>query len=280
MLTTGCADPTVETFQTLESLPSDALALLDQSASFFGTRLWWTVVLAHAMPQGVSAVIVVVRDAGQCLALLPLLRQSGSLHSLTTPYSCAFAPALAEGIDADRALNPLMRFCRCASITRLDCLPAEWSGLPVLRTAAARAGLRPLSFDHFGNWYEDVGGLDWASYLRLRPGALRETVRRRMRKAESLTDMRFDVFTDPGDTDRAVTAYESVYRRSWKAAEPFPDFNAALIRATAEAGWLRLGVLSIGPEPVAVQFWVVKDGQAIVLKLAHGEAFKAHSPGT
>ena len=43
---------------------------------------------------------------------------------------------------------------------------------------------------------------------------------------------------------------------------------------------LRLGVWSIGEEPVAVQFWVVKDGHATVLKLAHDEAFKAHSPGT
>jgi CelD/BcsL family acetyltransferase involved in cellulose biosynthesis len=31
---------------------------------------------------------------------------------------------------------------------------------------------------------------------------------------------------------------------------------------------------------VAVQVWAVKDGQALVLKLAHDEAFKADSPGT
>jgi CelD/BcsL family acetyltransferase involved in cellulose biosynthesis len=29
-----------------------------------------------------------------------------------------------------------------------------------------------------------------------------------------------------------------------------------------------------------VQFWAVRGGQAIVLKLAHDEAFKAQSPGT
>jgi CelD/BcsL family acetyltransferase involved in cellulose biosynthesis len=32
--------------------------------------------------------------------------------------------------------------------------------------------------------------------------------------------------------------------------------------------------------PVAVQFWVVRDGHATVLKLAHDETFKPHSPGT
>ncbi len=73
---------------------------------------------------------------------------------------------------------------------------------------------------------------------------------------------------------------KSVYRRSWKDAEPHPDFNVALMRAMAERGWLRLGVWSIGTEPVAVQFWVIHARQAIVLKLAHDETFKAHSPGT
>jgi CelD/BcsL family acetyltransferase involved in cellulose biosynthesis len=80
--------------------------------------------------------------------------------------------------------------------------------------------------------------------------------------------------------DLAAEVFESVYRRSWKDTEPHPDFNVALMRAMAERGWLRLGVWSIGTEPVAVQFWVMHGGQAIELKLAHDEAFKAHSPGT
>jgi CelD/BcsL family acetyltransferase involved in cellulose biosynthesis len=36
----------------------------------------------------------------------------------------------------------------------------------------------------------------------------------------------------------------------------------------------------IGEQPAAAQFWVVDQGVAGVLKLAHDEAFKALSPGT
>ena len=61
--------------------------------------------------------------------------------------------------------------------------------------------------------------------------------------------------------DQAAKAFESVYRRSWKDAEPYPAFNVALMRAMAELGLAALGVWSIGTEPVAVQFWVVKDGR-------------------
>jgi CelD/BcsL family acetyltransferase involved in cellulose biosynthesis len=149
-----------------------------------------------------------------------------------------------------------------------------------LEIGAREAGLVPLRFDHFGNWYENVAGLSWSAYLLRRPGALRETIRRRLRRAEKLAGARFDLLTRADQMNQAAEAFESVYRRSWKNAEPYPDFNVALMLAVAERGWLRLGLWSVGTEPVAVQFWVVHAGRAIVLKLAHDEALKALSPGT
>ena len=172
------------------------------------------------------------------------------------------------------------RHCRSHGVTRLDALPAEWDGLPDLLAGSRIAGLRALRFDHFGNWHEDVAGQDWAAYLLRRPGALRETIRRRLRKAEKLPEARFEVLTRPEQMDRAAAAFETVYQLSWKEPEPYPTFNVALMRTMADHGLLRFGLWSIGPVAVAVQLWVVRAGHAIVLKLAHDEAYKAHSPGT
>src|SRR6185312_14241217 len=92
------------------------------------------------------------------------------------------APALGE--DATQAVfTAFARFCHRWAVTRLDALDAGWTGLLPLTRAARAAGLRVLPFDHFGNWHEDVAGLDWNGYLAARPGALRETVRRRLRRA-------------------------------------------------------------------------------------------------
>jgi hypothetical protein len=137
-----------------------------------------------------------------------------------------------------------------------------------------------LRFDHFGNWHEDVAGLDWAGYLARRPGALRETIRRRLRRAEKLPAARFSLLSQPADMDEAAEVFEAVYARSWKEPEPFPRFNVALMRVMAAAGLLRFGAWWVGATPVAVQVWVQEHGHATVLKLAHDEAFKAHSPGT
>jgi CelD/BcsL family acetyltransferase involved in cellulose biosynthesis len=49
----------------------------------------------------------------------------------------------------------------------------------------------------------------------------------------------------------------------------------------ADLGLVRFALWSLGSTPVAVQLWVVeKCRRATVLKLAHDEAFNAHSPGT
>jgi CelD/BcsL family acetyltransferase involved in cellulose biosynthesis len=280
---TSCVDLTIETFRTTGTLPPDALALLEDATSLFATPAWWNVVLAHAIPPDAEAIFVAIRCRGRLAAVVPMLRAGDRKSSLTTPYSCVYRPLIAPCMDASTriaAMRAFARYCRSAGVVRLDALPAEWDGLAEMEIGARRAGLVPLRFDHFGNWYENVAGLTWSAYLQRRPGALRETIRRRLRQAEKPADARFDLFTRPEQMDQAAEAFESVYRRSWKNAEPYPEFNVALMREVAEPGWLRLGVWSLGAEPVAVQFWVVKDDQAILLKLAHDEAFKAHSPGT
>ena len=280
---TNCADFSVRTFPSAEALPPEARALLDGCAGFFATRAWWRVVVAHAMPPGAEAVFLAIRSHGHFIAVMPMLRSGSVFGSLTTPYTCTFVPLIAPGLDrASRigAMAAFARFGRTAGIVRLDALPAGCNDLPVLEAGARRAGMVPLRFDHFGNWQEDVSGLDWPAYLRRRTGALRETIRRRLRQAEKRSDARFDLFTRPDEMDQATEAFESVYRRSWKDAEPYPEFNVALIRESAEQGVLRLGVWSVGAEPVAVQLWIALAGHATVLKLAHDEAFKVHSPGT
>ena len=273
----------VDTYASIATLPPEALTLLDGASGFFAARAWWEVVQAHAMPAGAGTSFVVVRSEGQVVALLPMLRTGGRLSSLTTPYTCEYTPLFAPHLDAAARVSAMAAFgdlCRSSSVVRLDALPAEWDGLVDFAAGVRQAGLRVLRFDHFGNWYEDVDGLDWSAYQLGRAGALRETIRRRLRKAEKLAGARFDLFTQPAQMGRAAEAFESVYQRSWKDAEPYPTFNVALMRAMATTGLLRFGVWSIAQQPVAVQFWVVKDGQALVLKLAHDEAFRPHSPGT
>ena len=275
----------LEAFASLDALPADADALLAASPGLFSSRTWWRTVQAFGMPPGTHASFLLARIDERPAVLLPLRQEdaSGTLSSLTTPYTCVYTPLVAAGLPVSALIATfaaVARFCRGHAITRLDALPEDWAALPALEQGARAAGLPVVRFAHFGNWHETVGGMTWSGYLAGRPGALRETIRRKLRRAEQRSDGSFAVVTGPSDLEAGIAAFEHVYARSWKQPEPFPQFNAGLMRETAARGLLRLGLWRIGGVAVAAQFWIVEAGTATVLKLAHDEAFHAESPGT
>jgi CelD/BcsL family acetyltransferase involved in cellulose biosynthesis len=273
-------------FDGLTQLPADALALFDRAwdCDVFCGIAWYETVLAYCVAADAAPRFVVCGPAGKALAVLPMQVEAGGrrLTSLTTVYTCRYQPLCDPAADTATlaaAFIAFARYCRTWPTVRLDALDADAPWLPVLRDAAASAGLASRQFAHFGNWHERVAGLDWAGYLAARQGQLRETIRRRLARA-GRDGGRFQLVTGGDALEAGIAAYQSVYARSWKPAEPFPQFNAALMRATAARGLLRLGLYWRNDQPVAAQFWIVEDAQATVLKLAHDESEKSLSPGT
>lgn len=253
-----------------------------ERGEFFASRAWYDLLLSQGLPQGGEPVLAVADGA-----VLPLLRQGRRLSALTSPYTLDWRPLLAPGIqgsdlrEAGRALGRVLRFRRPIA---LDTLDPDCPGLPELLEGAARAGLRSLHYLHTRNWHEVLdSGTGWQDYLGTRPPALRNTIARKLARAGRETE--FELLAVPGsDLEAGIAAYEAVRARSWKPDEPFPAFDRALIRKTAAAGWLRLGVLRerAGGHPLAAQYWVLDRGgrRATVLKLAHTEESRASSPGT
>jgi hypothetical protein len=199
-------------------------------------------------------------------------RRAGSLTSL---YTCRWRPMLAPDLRPEEAgalWRGFAQWCRSFESVRLEAMDdADAAGLRA-------PGLAVLRFDHFGNWHENWNQ-GWPAYLAARPGPVRESVRRRGRKLVAAGAV-FSVVTAPEHVAAGIAAYEDVYAKSWKIAEPLPAFNPALMRACAADGALRLGLLTLDGAVLAAQFWVMRDGWAAVLKLAHDEAAKAHAPGT
>jgi hypothetical protein len=247
----------------------DAAALLsDARDDLFGSLAWYRTVLACGMPDSGAARFLL---SGSAVFPMQVMDGGRSLASLTTLYTCRWHPVVSD----EGAFSAFAQVCRGWPLTRLDALPGDWPQRAVCVEAARAAGLSVRAFDHFGNWHEDVRGLTWNDYLAARPGQLRETIRRKLRR-----ECRFELIEGGERLESGIAAFEAVYQRSWKEPEPFPEFNAGLMRAIAPLGVLRLGILSIGDVVVAAQIWVVERDRATVLKLAHDEAFKPASPGT
>jgi hypothetical protein len=134
-------------------------------------------------------------------------------------------------------------------------------------------------FSH-GNWYLPCDGIDSSQYLAERPTRLRNTLRRKSRAFAKVAQSELEIFQSMKDLERGITAFQSVYEKSWKKQEPFSDFIANFIRLCAKRGWLRLGVAWLEEKPVAAQIWIVCQGKASIYKLAYDEAYRKLSAGS
>lgn len=269
----------------IADLPASALALLAAAGHFALGRAWFDNLIENGLEPGSRGLFCALKRGGDVRALMPLCRGAGGdLGSLTNLYTCLYRPLIAAGEPADRIARRLGvavgRLFRRQPLGRIDGLPGEWPALDAFAGGLAASGLAVRRFDHFGNWCEPIRGRSWPEYLAARPGSLRELLRRRGRRLRQNDALHFEVVAAPSAVPRGIAVYEAVYRQSWKEPEPFPRFHAGLMRAAAAAGALRLGICWQGEAPIAVQLWIVADGVATVLKLAHDEARKTLSPGT
>lgn len=250
---------------------------------FWGSRPWHETVLAHALPGGAEPVAFVWDGR----VAVTLLRSGGRLAAFTTPYTQDWRPLAAPGLGdgawraAGRAFAGALR--RLPPV-RLDTIEPDAAWLAPFLAGLRAGGIVAARFDHTARRTATVApGEGWPAYLAARPSALRHTVERRLRAASAAT--RLVLHRSPGPAlASAIASFRAVRAASWKPAEPFPEFDPALIAAAAEAGVLRLGILEDAADgtPIAAQYWILErgSGRALVPKLFHDEGRRASSPGT
>ncbi|MCX7284184.1 MAG: GNAT family N-acetyltransferase, partial [Novosphingobium sp.] len=190
----------------------------------------------------------------------------GGAEALANWYNFSVAPLGDAALLADIA--------RSLPASRAAFAPMAQEDAQSLAAALRCAGWIVISEPCDTNHILHVKGRSFAQYWSARPGALRETVRRKGRKGDVSLRVVSDFSAEDWD------AYEAVYRLSWKPGEGSPDFLRRWAEMDGAAGRLRLGIAEIAGQPVAAQFWTVEGGTAFIHKLAHDERFRKASPGT
>ena len=269
-------------------LPATLQALFARAAerSFFALPLWYHVLARHGTDNNVTPRLYLDNRKSPAVALVCAQRDSARrLTSLSTYYSTEHGPIygrsetrLASALDEIAAA--LLRERPAWHALQLAGLDPADPAYEMLGAAFRKTGWAAFPYFDSGTWYEDTGGLDFARYLAERPATLRNTWRRRSAKLDTEGKASIAYHDDARALDGAIADYDTVYRASWKEGEPFPDFTPALIRAAAEIGALRLGIMKIDGTPAAAQLWLHWRGRSTIYKLAHDRRFDAYSVGT
>lgn len=258
------------------------------------SSLSWFENLSDTVFCGTTFILMGVEsiDGTRAFALLPMVvRKSNSiwgsvsLHAATNYYTSHFAPI--EGADeteqkeiAELLVRTITKNYRQFSYVDIRPMDVETSQFKLLMQAFGATNWPVQKFFCFGNWYLDVKGQTFSQYFQTLPPQLRNTIQRKSKQLTRNDAWRIEIYTDSKDVVEALSAYQTVYRQSWKQKEPHPNFVEGLVRRAAEEKWLRLGVAYISGEPVAAQIWLVYLGVASIYKLAYVEAYSRSSGGT
>lgn len=242
-------------------------------------RLSWFRMVDH---HGDTGALIARAASEGALAWLFLQRVgSDKVRALANWYSFGFRPVFAGNPDETRQKAMLVAIARrlkkarpSISTMTLSPVPARDGIAELVEHAFRRAGWIVSASEVSASWTADVRGLSFEDYWSTRPSQLRNTLKRKLGKA----DFETQIYTH--FNEEAWSAYEEVYADSWKPVEGLPDFLRELAIAESQAGCLRLGICKVDDEPVAAQFWTVENGVALIHKLAHRESAAELSPGT
>jgi hypothetical protein len=240
--------------------------------------------LAQVIARGLRMKYVKVSAAGMPVAYFPLLQGRSfrrvRARRLEFPEFAHTGPIL--NVECQSAV--LDYFCRSVLPT-LSWDVLVWRRVapeplpPDLLTGAFRtAGYLVCRGAGEGNWVYVGEKAGFQTYLTSRGPSTRYEVRRAPRRLKT-ENFEVRVFRNEDCLDR-LPDYHRVLARSWKSADPNPDYIREMVRHLGAVGQFRLAFLLMNGTPVATQLWLISsNGRAYAHTFAHDEAFKSCSPG-
>lgn len=272
----------------LAALPPAAIVLLDsQNATSLQLGADWLSTMEQVLRKDPSSrpCIYSLWREDRPLAVVAMQSRSApgplgarSLHGMSNFYSVLWAPALAPDVQA-LELAPLVARLRADAglmeFSPVDlAAPSMWTWVRALRDG----GLVVLRHPAFANWTHATSA-DSKAYLAARTSQLRRMIKRGNQRLKERGG-HLEILTRPEDMPRAMDAYEAVYARSWKQAEPHPEFFRELARRWARLDRMRIGVAWLDGEPIAAQWWTCHAGVAEIHKLAYDDSHSELGAGT
>jgi CelD/BcsL family acetyltransferase involved in cellulose biosynthesis len=261
----------------------------------FVTPDWIDCCLDHAPARPPH--VLVARSDGTVTGIAPLWLGAKDFRGISVRTLSFIASS--ETPETDLIVNPEAREATIRAFVRYfyEGKPAIWDAVFLGQWPADSPNAKTLNHllqasrrAHFAGVssivpYVPIAG-DWEAFWQSRSYLFRKSRRGILNRLKRLGEI--EVLALGGDrAEEALRLYLHVSERGWKQAEGLsagsrPElrkFFESLTRTAGRRGWLRVWVLRIGGEAVAVEYHIEAAGRVHALRADYDEAWAAHSPG-
>jgi hypothetical protein len=284
---------------TLVGLTNESLLETDIKGICYEFHVnWFSLLKKYCFPHHKTQFLIINKDYTP-FYLFPLIEKKASgllksnkLLSLSNYYSSNFEPipltrtqsTQEELISAIQAFLEHINALKNWDVMELSPINNKSAFYDLIMITLKQEGMSFQSEFLFENKFLIVDNMTYDEYIKSRPSALRNTLKRKGNQLKKLNHQ-FLLLTDKSklaldELDKYIQDYEAVYQSSWKPEEGSSDFIKALCLWSFDQGWLRLGITYIDDKPVAAQIWFVCNSTAFIFKLAYDKTYKSLSVGS
>lgn len=258
----------------LDEVAAEWDALAERSGAVPFSRPGWFAAWSRAFASQ-ELEVMTIRRADRLAAVLPVLRDSGSVRSPTNEHTHHFG-LLAEDDAAAAELAGALYSDRTERVT-LDYLDASTRDFPTFREAAESAGYRVVSRPLA---YNLLIALDGDADL---PGHLSRDVERRRRRLDEHGVVSVEVDENTKRLEEGLrlegSGWKDIRRTAILSQPATASFYRELAAWAAERGWLRLWFLGLNGRAIAFQLALEHGGAHYFLKGGYDPGYHAYSPG-
>lgn len=263
----------------------------DRLADRFGTPLLqhrWFLACAETLHADDRLHTLVVREDGRITAIAPLIHvrrrwvswlEIIGMRRLHEPAGFLF--------ESDSSLRTLaLGLFRLRWPWSFQRIPTSSPVIDLLRPGFSKWGLT-LHRGGSASLYLDTSP-SWDAFMPTIAASRRTDLRRRLRRAEQLGKISFRVHCPDENTfESALQTAIEIESDSWKGRvgsslktdRALQSFFRDYLDGARSAGTLRICIMKLGGEPVAMQLAVVSAKRLWILKVGYREAFARYAPG-
>jgi hypothetical protein len=259
----------------------------DARTRLFHSAEWWQHYQQYGVPAGDLFRVFAAESeaAGTPIGLFPAIfsrlygpHPRARLLYFMGPEGLPYEPILAPDCeDPKDAVGSVIRFTLGArlqyDVLRFSPLEPDSPFISHLVGALRENRYKYQIYGMQEDRYETTAGRSSADYLAKRPAALRETLGTTGRMLFDSGRASFVLVREPADVEHAWRHCESILVQADERNPQHFEYLPGLLRVAADAGVLRLGLLTLDGQPAAMQLWVVARNVAQCLRISQHEQF-------